>query len=81
MKFLVLIVIVLGVLWLARKLRGPGEGPGEGPAAPTRPTPPAVPQDMVQCPVCALHLPRADALPGADGRLYCCAEHGRHGGG
>jgi hypothetical protein len=36
---------------------------------------PALPQDMVRCPVCAVHLPRADALPGPDGRLYCCAEH------
>jgi uncharacterized protein len=25
--------------------------------------------------VCAVHLPRADALPGPDGRLYCCADH------
>jgi uncharacterized protein len=30
---------------------------------------------MVRCPVCAVHLPRTDALAGPDGRLYCCQEH------
>lgn len=42
--------------------------------------PPALPQDMVRCPVCSLHLPRPDAVPGASGRLYCSAEHRRDGG-
>jgi uncharacterized protein len=30
---------------------------------------------MVRCPVCSLHLPRTDALPGVDGSFYCCADH------
>ncbi len=33
------------------------------------------PQDMVSCPVCAVHLPRSEALPGPDGQLYCCPDH------
>jgi uncharacterized protein len=38
--------------------------------------PPAVqPQDMVSCPVCAVHLPRSEAVAGADGLLYCSQEH------
>ncbi len=41
---------------------------------------PALPQEMVRCPVCSVHLPRPDAVPGASGRLYCSAEHRRIGG-
>lgn len=41
---------------------------------------PALPQDMVRCPVCSVHLPRPDAVPGASGRLYCSPEHRRAGG-
>jgi uncharacterized protein len=50
--------------------------------APARPAPPlAQPQDMVRCTTCAVHLPRAEALAGADGRLYCSQEHRLGAGG
>ena len=72
MKFLLLIAIVFAVVWYlrggARRMRGPAQDESRG-------APPAAPQDMVECPVCHVHLPRADALPGPDGQLYCCAEH------
>lgn len=71
MKFLLLIAIVLLVVWLWRGNREEDRERGTG----ARRTPPALPQDMVQCPVCSVHLPRSDALPGPDGRFYCCAEH------
>ncbi len=69
MKFLLLVAVVLAIVWLLRSSRhsdtaGPAK-PRQGPAQ----------QEMVQCPVCGVHLPRSDALPGPDGRLYCCAEH------
>jgi uncharacterized protein len=71
-KYLLLIAVVLAVVWYlrggARQMRGPAQGEG-------RAAPPPMPQDMVECPVCRVHLPRADALPGPDGQLYCCAEH------
>lgn len=71
MKFLLLIAIVLLVAWLWRgnrdEERGTTRTAGRGAAPPQ--------QDMIQCPVCSVHLPRSDALPGPDGRLYCCAEH------
>ncbi len=75
MKYLVLVAIVLAVIWFIR-LNRPG-GPAKGERAPPKTGPEALPppQDMVRCPVCSLHLPRTDALPGKDGRLYCCAEH------
>jgi uncharacterized protein len=70
MKILLVLAVVLGILWLVRGNRRADT------AAPRSPGPgPARQQEMVQCPVCLVHLPRSDALPGPDGRLYCCAEH------
>jgi uncharacterized protein len=42
---------------------------------------PPAPQDMVRCPVCAVHLPRPDAVVGANGVLYCSQEHRLKAGG
>jgi uncharacterized protein len=69
-KYLIVIAVVLLVLWWVRGNRGNREQ-ASGTNAPKT----ALPQDMVQCPVCSVHLPRADALPGPGGQLYCCAEH------
>jgi len=71
MKYLLVLAVVLAVLWFVRNKRS-GAG---GDAAPGKPRPSSAPQDMVRCPVCAVHLPRSDALPGPDGQLYCCADH------
>jgi len=72
MKYLILLVVVLAVLWYWRNARS-GDTPAAG--GKRKAGPQAAPQDMVQCPVCSVHLPRSDALPGPDGQLYCCAAH------
>jgi len=72
MKYLVLLAVILAVVWYVRQGRPPQ------PPRPRTESPPP-PQDMVQCPVCSVHLPRTDALAGPDGRLYCCAEHRSQG--
>ncbi len=77
MKYLLLLAIVLLVVWLWRGSRT--QDRAEGSARPRRPDPGVVQQDMIQCPVCSVHLPRSDALPGPDGQLYCCAEHRARG--
>ena len=71
MKYLILLLVVLAVLWLWRNARRGGGDTGAAPKS--GPTP--LPQDMVRCPVCSVHLPRSDALPGPDGQLYCCTAH------
>lgn len=71
MKYLLIVVLVLAVIWFVRRAQRNDAGRGEA----QRRGPAAGPQDMVQCSVCSVHLPRTDALPGPDGRLYCCAEH------
>ncbi len=68
MKYLVLLLVVLAVLWLLRSKRPaappPRGGPGRLPAV----------EDMVSCAHCGLHLPRGEALPGRGG-LFCCEAH------
>lgn len=71
MKYLILLVVVLVVLWLLRS----GRRNDAPPSRKRKDGPGTSPQDMVQCPVCLVHLPRSDALPGPDGQLYCCAAH------
>ncbi|MEY4651702.1 MAG: hypothetical protein RI884_283 [Pseudomonadota bacterium] len=74
MKYLVLaaILAVVYLLWRAQQRRQ--DATRERPAAPPQ-ADPALPQDMVQCPVCALHLPRNEAVADPQGRLYCSPEH------
>ncbi len=77
MKF-VLLLAVLAVAYLAWRAARRREEAGRQP--PPAPAAPPLHQDMVRCPVCSLHLPRTDALPGASGRLYCSHEHRASGG-
>jgi uncharacterized protein len=70
MKYLLVLAVVLVAVWIWRNNRRI-----EQQERPPSKQPPPAPQDMVRCPVCAVHLPRSDALPGPDGRLYCCNEH------
>jgi len=76
-KYLIVIAVVLLVIWSVRGNRR-SSGTSAGAA---RPGSTALTQDMVQCPVCSVHLPRSDALPGPGGQLYCCAEHRQRAGG
>lgn len=73
MKYLLVIVLALVVLWLWRSNRRAGQ--------PDRPAPPAdrtgkPATEVVACAVCAVHLPRSDALPGGKG-FYCSDAHRR----
>jgi uncharacterized protein len=79
MKYL-LVVAVLLVAWLVWRSGRTRSEDRSAAAPPPAPPPVALPQDMVRCPVCSLHLPRPDALPGASGRFYCSPEHRAAGG-
>lgn len=68
MKYLVLLLVVVGVLWFARS-RAAGKPARRGPPG----KPPPV-QPMVSCAHCGVHLPRDDAVDGANG-LYCSEAH------
>lgn len=82
MKYLVLL-LVLGVafFWWNTQRKNARRDAGKHPPDAAPPAPPTAantaPQDMVQCAVCAVHLPRSDAVAGRLG-LYCSAEHRAH---
>ena len=69
MKYLVVLLVIVAVLWL---VRGAGGRIGGG-APPTR-RPPPLQDSIVACVQCGLHLPSGEALPGRGG-LYCCETH------
>ena len=68
MKFILILLVVVLVLWLAR--RGLKRVPGQDAAPP--PLPPPV--EMVACRQCGLNVPSADALPGRGG-VFCTDAH------
>ena len=74
MKYLLLaaILLVAYLLWRNGRL---AERNARSRAAPPSPPPSGRPQDMIACPVCGVHLPRSDAVPGTNGALYCSQEH------
>lgn len=69
MKYLVLLLVFLAIGWLWRQARSKEVKDGK-----RRDKVQAPPQDMVPCRHCGVHLPRQDAVTGAQG-LYCSDAH------
>jgi uncharacterized protein len=80
MKYLLVLAVIFVALWLFRSNRREAER-DENASRQAPPPPLQPPQDMVRCPVCSIHLPRADALRGPDGQLYCSPDHRRQADG
>ncbi|MDB5858971.1 MAG: hypothetical protein JWQ76_2660 [Ramlibacter sp.] len=70
MKYLLLfaLLFIAYLVWRNGRLADRGGRPRQSQQ-------PAAPQDMVSCPVCAVHLPRSEAVADANGVLYCSQEH------
>lgn len=68
MKYLIVVFVVVLVGWLL--LRGRSKPPRASRTA----APEALPQAMVQCAHCGLHLPRAEALLDSRG-AFCSDAH------
>jgi uncharacterized protein len=79
-KYLVLLLIVVAVLWVMRSGRSAGSstkgarGADDMPPAAARQGDEPV-QQVVACAHCGVHLPRSEALPAPGGRLYCSESH------
>jgi uncharacterized protein len=73
MKYLVLLIVVVVAIgvWRNRRVK-------EAAPRPTPPRPLALPQDMLACAHCGVHVPQAEALT-TGAQAYCCAEHQRLG--
>ncbi len=74
MKYLIVTAIVFIGFWLWRNNRNSAGNEERARKAPAQPAQPRL-QDMVGCAICELHVPRADAVAGRKGTLYCSAEH------
>ena len=68
MKYLVVLLVVVAVLWLVRGTGRRVDG------APPAQRPPPLQDSIVACAQCGLHLPSGEALPGRGG-VYCCETH------
>lgn len=69
MKYLVLFLVFLAIGWYWRSERS-----GEVSNGRRRKTREPIPQDIVPCQHCGVHLPRQDAIVGSRG-LYCSQAH------
>jgi len=74
MKYLIVFVVVLVGIWFWRNNRST-ELRDKAAARPRDAVLPE-PTEIVACAVCAVHLPRSDALPGGQG-VYCSDAHRR----
>ena len=91
MKYLVLLVVVLGVVWWMfgrRKppLQPPGSAGGRPDSSRTqrregregrrdRKDRDSEPQKMLACAHCGVHLPQSETTPDGQGRRYCSEAH------
>lgn len=73
MKYLVLLVVMVIAIGIWRSRRAPEAAPPRAAAPPD-----ALPQDMLACAHCGVHVPQAEALV-LGSLAYCCAEHQRLG--
>jgi uncharacterized protein len=69
MKYVLILLIVLAIVWLARSSRRVPPPGTSGPVAP-----PPQQQPMLACAQCGVHLPRDEALPGRGG-VFCSEAH------
>lgn len=81
MKYLLVILIAVAVIWLWRSNRQAEKRASVPPRPGTRPQPTQPATEMVECQVCHVHLPRSEALIGGQGGSYCCEAHRRQAGG
>jgi uncharacterized protein len=70
MKYLLVLVVVVFVLWLMLRGRDAGGSAGTRRAGGGR-----APATMIACAHCGVHLPPADAVSDAGGRAYCSDAH------
>lgn len=76
---LILILVLAGIWWLRRVLgRSRSDARPKGDAAPPGG---AVPERMVACAHCGVHVPESESVRGSRDEFYCCDEHRRLGSG
>lgn len=72
MKLLFWIVVLAAFFFLLGFKRARPTRPSAPPPAP--PPAPSLPEDMVRCAECGMHLPASESLPGRGGQ-FCSPDH------
>jgi uncharacterized protein len=72
MKFVLFLVLVVVVVWMVRGALRRRVDPPQGANPVDKPV--GLPEDMVACAQCGVHLPRSEALPGRGG-VFCGEAH------
>ena len=67
MKYLLLIALFFGVLWLLRKAQAARRVQTQSPPA-------RAPEPMVECALCGVNQPASESVL-SKGRYYCCTAH------
>jgi uncharacterized protein len=75
MKILLLLVVVAFALWLLKTKGRAAPPPSARPGTPKTPKSPLQPAQMLACVHCGVHLPQADTVQDAAGRVYCSEAH------
>jgi len=75
-KFLLLIALVIVVYLIVRGVRRVENQ--QQPPQPPAPRDPGLPEDMVRCVICGVHLPRSESFI-SRGKFFCSDEHRRLG--
>jgi uncharacterized protein len=73
MKYLVLLVVFIVAIGVWRSRRAPDVSDAKVKSSPL-----ALPQNMLVCAHCGVHIPQAEALM-VSSQAYCCVEHQRLG--
>jgi uncharacterized protein len=73
-----LTILVLGILvyLIVSRMRRGGDREVPPPRAPSDRSASGLPEDMVRCAVCGVHLPRSESFT-SRGQFYCSEEHRR----
>lgn len=79
MKYLIVIALIFGVLWIWRHNRQAAKDAARPPQRPPSSAGNGI-TEMVACDVCHVHLPKSDALIGNKG-IYCSDAHRRQADG
>ncbi|GIZ50975.1 PP0621 family protein [Noviherbaspirillum aridicola] len=69
MKYLLIALLVVAVLFWLSRLRARGPGPDRQARRPAQGEP------MLQCALCGAHFPESEAVNSASGKVYCSEQH------
>lgn len=75
MKYLLVLLVVIGAIWMLLKRSRPGGEARKPPPVDKAAGKPVAVTEMVACLHCGVHMPRSESVADAQGRLFCSSAH------